>query len=154
MISVKEVAKKLDTHIRTISPGQPFHLNGCHSINDRVCQGDLNLTICAEIPKGYELIKDPTDADRQLVPLDGSPGSHHRLQSFDGVVLYRKPDWGTSDTDLSGPVVVFDKPNAIVHEPGTSTPHGTVFVDDPMIIACTYQRNLTADERAEKRARD
>ena len=111
------------------------------------------ICVADAVPDGYELIKNPTDADRQLVPDNGRPGSHHRLASFDGVELYRPKDWGKDDTDLRGPAVVFTKPNSIVHERGTQ-PHGTVFIDDPMTIVCRYQRNYDAEQKAARRAMD
>ena len=84
---------------------------------------------------------------------EGGAGSHHRIQSLDNVKLYRPAHWGSNITDLRGPCIVFQTPNAIVHESGTSTPHGTVFIDTPMVVLCRYQLNLTVNERAE-RARD
>lgn len=153
MTTVTDIAAKLRHHISTITPGKPFHLSGVHEVGDGVWQGDLGIEIADGVPADYVLIENPTDADRQLVP-EGGQGSHHRIKSLDGVTIYRPIDWGQNDTDLRGPCIVFDTPNAIVHEPGTAHPHGTVFVDTPMTILCCYQRNLAADERAEMRARD
>lgn len=152
MLSAIEVAKKLESHVSGVAPGQPFHLTDVHTVGDLVWQGDLGIEVVAGVPKDYIQVDEPTDADRQLVPESGQ-GSHHRLKSLDGVKLYRPKDWGKSDTDLRGPCAVCSKPNAIVHEPGHARPHGTVFIDCPMTVLGRYQRNLNIDNRA-KRAID
>ena len=153
-MNVQQLIDKRTATKTTVSPGLPFALTNAHSVGDEVWQGDLGLEVVGIVPSDYVRINQPTDADRQLVPLDGSPGSHHRLQSWDGVELYRPVDWGKSDTDLRGPCVVFTKPNAIVHEPGHGNPHGTVKIESPMTIQCRYQRNLNHELREERRARD
>lgn len=153
MTTIDTIASTLKSHVESVSPGQPFRLTDAHEIGDAVWQGDLGIEIVGSIPDDYELIQ-AKDIDRQLVPLGGGPGSHHRLQSLDGVKLYRPKDWGQSDTDLRGPCVVFGKANAIVHESGTAHPHGTVFIDAPMTVLCRYQRNLAADAREARRAAD
>ena len=152
--TIEEITKTLERTVETVSPGNPASLTEAHSVGDGAWQGDLGLEIVDSVPADYTLIENPKDEDRQLVPLDGGPGSHHRLASFDGVTLYRPKDWGKSETDLRGPCVVFGKPNSIVHEPGHSHPHGTVTVEAPMTILCRYQRNLAADEREARRAAD
>ena len=152
--SIEEITKTLEHTVATVSPGNPASITGAHSAGEGVWQGDLGLEVTDMVPSDYVLIENPTNKDRQLVPLDGGPGSHHMLASFDGVTLYRPKDWGESDTDLRGPCVVFERPNSIVHEPGHSHPHGTVTIESPMTILCRYQRNLAADERAARRAAD
>lgn len=153
MKTANEVSKTLQSHVETVAPGLPFRLSSRNSPHEGVWQGDLGIEIVEKVPTGYELVENPTDADRQLVPESGQ-GSHHRLASLDGVQIYRPKDWGKTENDLRGPCVVFNKANAIVHEPGHDHPHGTVYVDDPMTIQCRYQRNLDAETRAEIRARD
>lgn len=148
------VADRLKEHAETVTPGQPFHLTAAHQIGDEVWQGDLCIKLAEPtIPAGYELVENPTDADRQLA-VEAGAGSHHRLRSLDGATLYRPANWGQNDTDLRGPFVVLSKPNAIVHEPGHDKPHGTVFIDDPCAIVTRQQRNLDAETRQEIRARD
>lgn len=154
MQTITELTKTMQQHLHTVTPGQHATLSASHTTGDGVWQGDLGLEIVDSVPDGYELVSHPKDEDRQLVPLDGGPGSHHRLASFDGVTLYRPNGWGQTETDLRGPCVVFASPNSIIHEPGHDHPHGTVHIESPMIVACRYQRNLDADERAERRAAD
>lgn len=154
MSSTVTPAERLSAHLETISPGLPYRLGDHNSIGDMVVQGDLMITVVEHqsVPEGYELVQRPTDADRQLVPDDGGPGSHHRLASLDGVTLYRPRDWGADSTDYAGPLVIFDRPNAIPHEAGAN-PHGTVYVDSAMSVLCEYQRNLSVEGIA-RRARD
>lgn len=154
MQTVTDIQKKLEQHTETVSPGLPASLSSANSVGDGVWQGDLAIVVADSVPGDYELVENPTDTDRQLVPLGGGPGSHHRLKSLDGVKLYRPPGWGQDEADLRGPYVVFEKPNAIVHEPGHANPHGTVTIDDPMTVRCGYQRNYNAVLRAERRAAD
>ena len=153
-MDAQTINKTLNKHVSSVTPGQPFHLTDAHQPGEGVWQGDLGVGVVDAVPADYVKIENPKDLDRQLVPLDGGPGSHHMLRSFDGVTLYRPKDWGQSDTDLRGPCVRFEKSNAIEHEPGHDHPHGTVFIDSPMTVLCRYQRNLAADERAERRAAD
>lgn len=152
-MSIQSVVRTLTEHVERVEPGQPYRLTDAHKPGEGVWQGDLGLEIVKSVPRGYERV-DAKDIDRQLVPLGGGPGSHHMLRSLDGVTLYRPEGWGESDTDLRGPCVVFDKPNAIEHNSGTTHPHGTVFIDAPMTVLCRYQRNLAADEREARRAAD
>lgn len=154
MTTAAEIATKLDTHAKTVAPGMPASLTDAHSYGDGVWQGDLGLEVVSEVPADYVLVENPKDIDRQLVPLGGGPGSHHRLKTFQGVTLYRPKDWGRLETDLRGPCVVFSEPNEIVHEPGHAHPHGTVSIESPMTVLCRYQRNLAADEREARRAAD
>ncbi|MEM8757525.1 MAG: hypothetical protein AAGF47_07065 [Planctomycetota bacterium] len=151
--TIQDVAGKLAAHAEAVTPGLPYTLTAAHSIGDVVHQGDLIIEVVSAVPDGYVEVIEPSDRDRQLVPFDGNPGSHHRLRSFDGVRLFRPSGWGQDEADLHGPAVVFASVNAIVHEPGHSRPHGTVEIADPMTIVCTYQRNLDAEGRA-ARARD
>lgn len=150
---IATVAKTIEHKTETVSPGLPASLTAAHEVGEGVWQGDLGLEIVGAVPDGYVRIKNPTDAQRQLVPESG-PGSHHRLASLDGVTLYHPTNWMADDTDLRGPVVVFSQPNEIVHEPGHSKPHGTVRIEAPMTIRCRYQRNYDAELRAERRAAD
>lgn len=153
MKNATAVAETMKKHLETVSPGLPFRLTSTHTVGDGVWQGDLGIEIVKGVPTGYTLVEKPTDADRQLVPESGQ-GSHHRIASLDGVKLYRPANWGREENDLRGPVVVFESPNSIVHEPGHDHPHGTVHIEEAMTIQCRYQRNLDAETRAEIRARD
>ena len=151
------VTDRLSSHLATVSPGLPFHIGAQHiDVPEPLPQGDLYMRILpvdAKPPKDYVLVKNPTDADRQLA-IESGAGSHHRLQSLDGVTMWRPKNWGEDESDLCGPFVRFAKPNAIKHEPGHDHPHGTAHVDVPCSVEFRYQRNLDAISRAEIRARD
>lgn len=155
------VLDRLNKHSGAVSPGQPFRITNAHQPGEGVWQGDLGIEMVAtgddianaKPPAGYVLVRNPTDVDRQLA-VEAGAGSHHRLRSLDGVRLYRPKDWGLDEADLRGPFVVFESPNAVVHEPGHDKPHGTVFIDTPCAVQIRYQRNLDAETRREIRARD
>jgi len=150
------VPDRLTQHRSTVTPGLPVHIGAQHvGAPESVAQGDLYLRVNAadmKIPPGFSLIKNPSDKDRQLA-IEAGVGSHHRLQSLDGVSLYHPENWG-KDESLIGPIVVFERPNAIVHEPGHDKPHGAVHIDVPCAIEIRYQKNLDAITRREIRARD
>lgn len=148
MTTATQMSEKLQKYVETVEPGKPFRLTAAHSPGDLCWQGDLGIEVVAEdcMPDGYEEVTKPKDADRQLVPESGQ-GSHHRLQSFDGVTLFRPKNWGSSAADLRGPLIRFSKPNAIVHEPGHAHPHGTVLINAPMTVLCRYQRNIDVEQR-------
>lgn len=152
MRTVSEVNQTRRQHQEGVSPGQPFRLTGAHAVGEGVWQGDLGIGIVDRVPEGYVEVKTPKDEHRQLVP-EGGQGSHHRIASLDGVRIFLPPAWGENSADLRGPVVVFSGPNSIVHEPGTDKHHGTVVIEAPMTVQCTYQRNLDQEER-EMRAVD
>lgn len=154
-MTTSTIADRLNQHLETVSPGQPFTLTAAHQPGDGVWQGDLGIEIVAgtKPPKGYRLVENPTDADRQLA-IEAGAGSHHRLRTLEGVTLYRPTNWGQDDADLNGPFIVLACPNAIVHEPGHDRPHGTVTIEVPCSIQIRYQRNLDAETRREIRARD
>ena len=152
--TVEQVQSTHTNHLQTVSPGLPATISDQHEIGEGAWQGDLGVEIIDAVPGDYELIAKPADSDRQLVPLDGGPGSHHRLKTLDGVTLYRPKRWGKDETDLRGPVFVITEPNEIVHEPGHGKPHGTVHLERTGIYRCRYQRNLDVERKAEIRARD
>lgn len=148
------VAERLKAHLATVTPGKSFRLTAVHGPGDGVWQGDLGIEIVEPgVPAEYERVTAPTDADRQLAVENGA-GSHHRLASLDGVTIYRPPGWGRRRVDLEGPYLVLTRPNAIVHEPGHSKPHGTVFIDAPCAIRIRYQRNLDLATGEPRRAMD
>lgn len=151
---MQSIVDRLKSHLSTISPGQSFNITAAHQPGEGVWQGDLGIEIVEpKVPTGYSLVKNPTDADRQLA-VEAGAGSHHRLRSLEGVKIYRPANWGQDEADTSGPYIVLDRPNAIVHEPGHAHPHGTVNIDTPCSILIRYQRNLDAETRKEVRARD
>lgn len=153
MQTASEVAARHAAHIESVSPGQPARMVAGLPVGDAVAQGDLIITVIDAIPEGYAKVEQPTDADRQLAPEDGSPGSHHRLASFDGATLWRRADWGVDPADLRGPVLVVTRELVVVRHERQDKPHGPVTLE-PGIYGIQYQRNLDVVTKQERRARD
>lgn len=149
-----DVSTRLQKHLETVSPGKPFGFTSAAQPGDGVWQGDLGLEIVAKVPAGYKHVKSPTNAHRQLVPEAGA-GSHHRLDSLDGVEVYHPPGYDDPGYEgLDGPVLRITKDREVKHEPGHAHPHGTVSIPAGLIVKCRYQRNWDAEKRRERRARD
>lgn len=153
MTTATEVFESMKKHVSEVGPGTPAKLTPTNTVGDNVQQGDLIIEIIDEVPGDYVMVQNPTDADRQLVPLGGGPGSHHRIKSLAGVTMYRPVGWGLRESDTRGPVLVLATANVIEHDPGHAHPHADVTIEGPMTIGCTYQRNLNAEGR-EVRALD
>lgn len=151
------IAERLEKHVSTISPGMPFTISAQHvGAPESIPQGDLYIRTHppgSPLPKGYTRGTLTGEDNRQLA-IENGAGSHHRLQSLNGVEVYLPPNWGKEETDLLGPYIRVRKPNAIVHEPGHNHPHGTVHITVPCDIEIRYQRNFDAETRREIRARD
>lgn len=136
---------------KTVKPGQPFDFNAAHQTGEGVWQGDLGVEIVSCVPTGYELVKNPTSADRKMVP-GPEDGAKHHLDSFNGVTLYRPKGWGEDMDMLDGPVLVVTKPRQIVHS--GSGQHGTVGLCAGNIYALRYQRVWENEEARERRSKD
>jgi hypothetical protein len=147
------------SHLESVRPGLPTCIPLSAMPGDApVAQGDLYLRVVAIVPRGYEAVTNPTDKHRQLVPESGA-GSHHRLDSLDGVTIYYPPGFDLSrDTDsLLGPVLMLTARRVIRHEPGHDHPHGNVVIEcdgPPRFIECGYQREWSKEEARERRAKD
>jgi hypothetical protein len=130
----------------TIQPGQPQTLSSAASVGDGIWQGDLGIEVVGSVPADYVL--DET-GNTKLVPGD-TVGSNHRLDSMDGVELYRPKDWYDSSYEgLAGPVFKLSNDRVITHPR-----HGDVTVLAGFIIACRYQREYDLEQARERRARD
>lgn len=143
------------SHMESVAPGLPARFTAACQPGDYLAQGDLNINVVADWPMGHMPVTSPTDMHRQLVPETGA-GSHHRLESLDGVTLRYPPGWSVNaNTDsLDGPSFRVSREVWVRHEPGTSTPHGPVLCIPGLTYHCTYQRTLIGEERREARARD
>jgi len=102
-------------------------------------QGDLYITLLADIPADTEKVKKP---ELQLVP-GSTQGSRHCLDSLSGVTCYQITD---SD-QLAGPVLNLTKERTLTHPE-----HGNVVLP-PGVYGIHYQRDLDAEER-ERRVLD
>lgn len=135
-----------------VSPGNPASFDGAAE-GDPIAQGDLYIRLCKKNekpPSGYIKIKSPSGLDLKLVP-GGEDGAKHHLDSGDGVVLFRPPQWG-KDESLAGPWLVVTKDRTILHTGNGH--HGPVMLRAGDTYECAYQRVWESERRAEMRARD
>lgn len=130
----------------SVKPGQPFGFTEACQPGDGVWQGDLGIEIVAGVPDGYEQVKNPKSADKQLVP-GQTQGARHCLDSLVGVKLYRPTEWGPES--LQGPCLVITKTRKILHPT-----HGAVTVPAGFTVLCRYQREWDKEQAKQRRARD
>lgn len=143
---VKHAKKIADGKHPTVRPGLPHRLSDAAVAGDIGWQGDLKLTVIDKIPDGFELVKKPTDIDRQLVP-GNTQGARHCLDSLAGVKLYRPTIW--PDSGLVGPCFVLTEERTIEHPT-----HGHVTIPAGFTIQCGYQREWDAEQKRERRNAD
>ena len=129
-----------------IGPGVPTAMSPALVPGEAIAQGDLLLVVADKIPKGYKKINKPSDQDRQLVP-GNTVGAKHCLDSLQGVVMYRSPDWGPEQ--LEGPYLQLTQDRKILHPT-----HGEVTIPAGMEIHCRYDREFDAEQQRERRAAD
>lgn len=137
-------ASKIASHeIENVYPGMNLRFTEACTVNDRIWQGDLALTVATSVPKEYKLAE---DFDGQLVK-GNNQGARHCLDSTDGVEVYLPPGW--NEESLDGPFLVFNREATILHPK-----HGNVTVPVGFIINCTYQREHDKELQRERRAKD
>lgn len=146
---IQRHAKRIEGGKAKVHPGQPYRFSEASQAGDGVAQGDLHLILVDKVPIGYTKVKNPTDADRQLVP-GNTEGAKHCLDSLDGVTLYRPDGWPASvEDDMLGPVLVLKNERTILHPK-----HGHVTVLPGSIIQCTYQPEYDAQLKRSRRNAD
>lgn len=137
-----EYAKRVRDGLETVKPGQPLRFTEGCTINDRIWQGDLAITMCSDkIPAGYKKV----DTKVQLVP-GNNIGAKHCLDGTDGVEMYLHDEW--NEETLRGPYIVLSQERTVIHPV-----HGSV----TMIPGCyqmTYQREQDLEEKKARRAAD
>ena len=145
--------EELETYVTSIrrslpkiGPGNPFRFSEASSLNDRVWQGDLGITITNTIPADFVKVDKVTNKHLQLVP-GNTIGSKHCLTTSVGVELWVPPVF--NDESLIGPCIKCLQDTSIEHPT-----HGTVTIPAGFMIQCTYQRNLDQIQKVEIRARD
>jgi hypothetical protein len=137
---MERVAKNQDPEVR---PGQTERFTeGCVA-GDYCRQGDMYIILSEKkVPKGYIKVTDKSQANLQLVP-GNTKGAKHCLDSWDGVEMYRKKDWGPDSLD--GPFLVLTKDRTVGHDE-----HGTICLLAGQSYDIGYQRErdmLAAMER-------
>lgn len=129
--------------IKTVMPGKPLTFSDACTVNDRIWQGDLALTISDKVPNDYELTTKPSV---QLVK-GNNEGAKHCLDSLNGVKMYTPIGW--NEESLIGPYLKLTEDRVILHPK-----HGNVSVKAGSEVHCTYQRELDHELARERRARD
>lgn len=141
--------RELRDNREDVHPGMPAAFTTASTPGDRICQGDLNTTVVDAVPPGYIRVVAPTEADLQLVPGPTTQGSDHRLDSFDGVELWRPSEWSPTYEGLRGPCLVLARERRILHKV-----HGTVTIAAGLTVVCTYQRVWDEEQRRARRSAD
>ncbi len=129
--------------IKTVMPGKELSFSPACTVNDRIWQGDLGLTISDCVPEGYELAKKPS---LQLVK-GNNVGAKHCLDSLDGVEMYTPIGW--NEESLAGPYLKLTQDRTVMHPK-----HGDVNMNAGTEIHCTYQRERDNELARDRRARD
>lgn len=152
MTTLEQITKTHANHISTISPGLPAAFSAAATPGDCIAQGDLYVTIVDRVPDGYVHAEQPA---RQLVPESGA-GSHHRLDSLEGVEIHIPVGWRVDAPwgSLDGPCLILTEEREVRHEPGHGHPHGTVTIPAGQTVLCTYQREWLAEQRRVARVMD
>jgi hypothetical protein len=130
-----------------VKPGQPLRFTEASSVNDRIWQGDLSITITDnKVPKGMEAIETRV----QLVP-GNTQGAKHCLDGTAGVEMYAPKgfDWVTPNDDLVGPWMRLTQERTILHPV-----HGSVTIPAGFCAQIGYQREYDEQLKRERRARD
>lgn len=132
----------------SVKPGQTVRFTEACTVNDRIWQGDLALTVMAGVPKeGYKLSKNSRSSMSTQLVVGNTEGAKHCLPNTEGVDVYLPEVWNADSLD--GPILVCHKEATVVHPV-----HGHVVIPAGFVINCTYQRELDKETAKEIRARD
>lgn len=142
----KHVYERKNSKDPAVRPGQPKRFTEACVPGDTIPQGDLYLMIVDQVPVGYELVKRPKAADKQLFP-GNTIGSRHCLDSLEGVLIYRPQNW--NEESLLGPCLVLSQERTVLHPT-----HGNVTAPANTIVLCGYQPNFDYELMKERKARD
>lgn len=126
-----------------IGAGHPIRFSEACSVNDRIWQGDMAITIANSIPKGYNKTDKP---QAQLVP-GNTTGARHCLDDVNNVEMYLPPLW--NEESLMGPYLKIKRETTILHPT-----HGAVTIPAGFEVQITYQREYNTELQNEMRARD
>ena len=136
-------AKRISDRQERVYPGMPARFTEAATVNDRIWQGDLALTIIAAVPKDYVVAN---DFKGQLVP-GQNQGARHCLDNVNSTEVYLPPVW--NEESLDGPVFVTLQESTVVHPV-----HGDVTIPAGFVVNCTYQREWDKEQARERRAID
>lgn len=151
MLSVSEVVERIvgfaksiaANECETVKPGQPVRFTEASTVNDRIWQGDLSLTITEDkVPDGYK----PVQTMVQLVP-GNTVGSKHCLDGTSGVEMFLPEVW--NEESLNGPWMRLTEERTVLHPI-----HGSVTIPAGFCVAADYQREYDLELQRERRAAD
>jgi hypothetical protein len=147
MSIVKEIvnhAKRIADGQEEVKPGQTLRFTEACTVNDRIWQGDMALTIAENSPpEGFKLVE---KTKVQLVP-GNTVGSKHCLEHTNGVEQYLPENW--TEMGLVGPWLRLNEDNKVIHPV-----HGAVEIPAGFCVQVTYQREYDEILKEERRARD
>jgi len=146
--SVMEVVKEMRRHIDgdgPVGPGTPAMFTEACQPGDRICQGDVEITMVVRVPSTH---KPRTSTLTNIV--HGEAGAEtHSIDDPSKVRIYDHADWTAESLD--GPVVEVIEPTGISHT-GAGR-HGHVGLC-PGVYAISYPRVWESEQAAERRNRD
>jgi len=152
MIEIEEIvnyASSIAGGCESVKPGSPVRFTDASTLNDRIWQGDLGITIKSSIPSGYDQISiaDFKNSNGNQLVHGSNKGSKHCIDSFDGVKMFVPKNW--NEESLLGPFMILEKERTITHPT-----HGDVTIPKNFCIQITYQREYDNEQKQERRARD
>jgi len=146
---ITKFANRIASGEEDVKPGTPTRFTEASTVNDRIWQGDLAITIKSVVPKSYRLI-----SSNEFIKLNNNQmvhgsnqGSKHCIDSFDGVEMYIPNSW--NEESLQGPFLILTKERTITHPK-----HGDVTIPANFCVQITYQREYDEEQKRERRARD
>jgi hypothetical protein len=150
-----QVLAKLRNHVERIArgeheqigPGVPARLSEALEPGEGGAQGDVYIVVGSGVPKDYVLVQHPTEKDRHVAWDSGTVGSNHRLDSLEGVVMYRPANWGPESLD--GPYLICEQERVIEHPT-----HGHVIIPAGMEVQISYPQDYDEMQKRARRSAD
>ncbi len=124
------IVDKVQSQAKKVAKHETQRFPEAAAPGDAVRQGDVYITLLAEVPAGY---RRQTKWDKQLAP-GATQGSRHVIDSKRGVVCYTNP----RPTEFDGPVLHLKQEREITHPE-----HGN-WVLPPGVYGISYQRTQDA----------
>jgi len=133
MNSVLESVRQVEQVAESIKSDATQRFPEAASLNDAVRQGDLYITLIANVPLAAKLVKKPS---KQLAP-GNTQGSRHCISNMRNVRVFANPQPSAYD----GPILEVKKEVTIEHPE-----HGD-WVLNPGCYAISYQRTEDSEGR-------
>ena len=144
LLEIQKFVESIARGDEEVKPGMPLRFTEASTVNDRIWQGDLAITIAEDsVPEGY--VKQE-NVNLQLVP-GNNIGSKHCLDSADGVECWLPENF--DETSLNGPFLRLSCERTVTHPV-----HGDVTIPSNFCVNISYQREYDLEQARERRARD